>query len=91
MLNRGRHGHERILSRPSVELMATDQLKPQQKAASSFFENFWDSRGWGLGVSIVTPREDMVGVFMSQCRPGALQLPAVVRDFWTSAYRAIDD
>ena len=116
MLNRGAHGKERILSRLSVELMTTDQLTPEQKAASPFFENFWDSRGWGLGLSIVTrrdevagvpgrfgwdgafstsmyvdPSEDMVGVLMAQCRPGALRPPAVVLDFWTSAYQAIDD
>jgi hypothetical protein len=28
---------------------------------------------------------------MAQCRPGALRLPPVVLDFWTSAYQAIDD
>ena len=116
LLNQGAYGKERILSRLSVELMITDQLTPAQKAASPFFENFWDSRGWGLGVSIVTrrddvagvpgrfgwdgafstslyvdPREDMVGILMAQCRPGALRLPPLVRDFWTSAYQAIDD
>ena len=32
MLNGGRLGSERILSRPSVELMTTDQLTPEQKA-----------------------------------------------------------
>ena len=53
MLNRGVYGSERILSRLSVEAMTTDQLTPEQKAASPFFENFWDSRGWGLGLSIV--------------------------------------
>jgi CubicO group peptidase (beta-lactamase class C family) len=61
MLNRGAYGTERILSRPSVEIMTTDQLTPEQKAASPFFENFWDSRGWGLGVSIVTRRDDVAG------------------------------
>jgi len=116
MLNEGAYGKERILSRPSVELMTTDQLTPEQKAASPFFENFWDARGWGLGVSIVTrrddvagvpgrfgwdgafstslyvdPQEEMVGVLMAQCRPGALRLPSLVLDFWTSAYQAIDD
>jgi CubicO group peptidase (beta-lactamase class C family) len=116
MLNRGVYGSERILSRLSAEVMTTDQLTPEQKAASPFFENFWDSRGWGLGLSIVTrrddvagvpgrfgwdgafstslyvdPHEDMVGVLMAQCRPGALRLPPVVLDFWTSAYQAIDD
>ena len=116
MLNRGLHGSERILSRLSVEAMTTDQLTPEQKAASPFFENFWDSRGWGLGLSVVThrddlasvpgrfgwdgafstslyvdPREEMVGVLMAQCRPGALRMPPLVVDFWTSAYQAIDD
>jgi CubicO group peptidase (beta-lactamase class C family) len=116
MLNRGAYGTDRILSRLSVELMTTDQITAEQKAASPFFEKFWDSRGWGLGVSIVTrrdevasvpgrygwdgafstslyvdPHEDMVGVLMAQCRPGALRLPPVVLDFWTSAYQAIDD
>lgn len=116
LLNWGACGSERILSRPSIELMTTDQLTPAQKAASPFFENFWDARGWGLGVSIVNrrdevagvpgrygwdgafstslyvdPHEDMVGVLMAQCRPGALRLPPVVLDFWTSAYQAIDD
>ena len=62
MLNRGAYGTERILSRPAVEIMTTDQLTPEQKAASPFFENFWDSRGWGLGVSIVTRRDDVAGV-----------------------------
>lgn len=116
MLNRGVYGSERILSRLSVEAMTTDQITPDQKAVSPFFENFWDSRGWGLGLSIVTrrddvssvpgrfgwdgafstslyvdPREEMVGVLMAQCRPGALRMPPVVIDFWTSAYQAIDD
>lgn len=116
MLNRGAYGKDRVLSRLTVEAMTTDQLTAEQKAASPFFANFWDSRGWGLGVSIVTlrddvacvpgrygwdgaystslyvdPHEDMVGVLMAQCRPGALRLPPVVLDFWTSAYQAIDD
>src|SRR5881394_1498346 len=33
MLSQGKHGGERILSRLSVELMTTDQLTPEQKAA----------------------------------------------------------
>ena len=116
LLNRGACGKERLLSRLSVELMATDQMTAEQKAASPFFENFWDSRGWGMGVSMVTrrddvsavpgrfgwdgafstslyvdPHEDLVGVLMAQCLPGALRMPPVVLDFWTSAYQAIDD
>ena len=34
LLDEGKHGGERILSRPSVEVMTTDQLTPEQKAAS---------------------------------------------------------
>jgi CubicO group peptidase (beta-lactamase class C family) len=59
LLNRGRHGRERILSRPSVEAMITDQLTPAQKAASPFFADFWDSHGWGFGVAIVTQRDGL--------------------------------
>ena len=56
MLNRGRLGSERILARPTVELMLTDQLTPAQKAASPFSPGFWDCRGWGLGLSVITER-----------------------------------
>jgi CubicO group peptidase (beta-lactamase class C family) len=34
---------------------------PEQKAASPFFESFWDSRGWGLGLSVVTRRAEVAG------------------------------
>ena len=57
MLNKGKLGKERILSRPTVEAMITDQMTPAQKAASPFFPGFWDSRGWGFGVSMVTRRD----------------------------------
>jgi CubicO group peptidase (beta-lactamase class C family) len=67
LLNHGRHGNQRILSRASVELMTTDQLTPEQKAVSPFAPGFWDSRGWGLGVSIVTRRDN---VFMVPGRFG---------------------
>jgi CubicO group peptidase (beta-lactamase class C family) len=62
MLNQGKLGRERILSRPSVELMTTDHLTPQQKAVSGFFPGFWDNRGWGFGVSVVTRRDDVASV-----------------------------
>ncbi len=61
MLNQGKHGSVRILSRPSVETMTTDQLTPEQKAVSGFFPGYWDSRGWGFGISIVTRRDDVAG------------------------------
>ena len=62
MLNKGKHGSERILSRPSVETMTTDQLTPAQKAASGGFAEYWDSHGWGFGVSVVTRRDDLSAV-----------------------------
>lgn len=115
MLHRGTYGRRRILSRSAVELMTTDQLTPGQKSASPFFDGFWDSRGWGLGMSVVTrrndlaevpgrfgwdgafgtswyvdPRNDLVGVLMTQRRPHLPAIPAVIRDFWTSVYQMID-
>lgn len=116
MLDWGAFGQDRILSRPTVELMITDQLSAVQKAASPFFDRFWDACGWGFGLSVVTrreeiagvpgrygwdgafstslyidPHEDLVGVFLAQCRPAMLALPPAVQDFWTSVYQAIDD
>jgi len=62
MLNNGKHGAERILSRPSVELMTTDHITSEQKAVSSFFPGFWNNRGWGFGLSIITRRDDLSSV-----------------------------
>ncbi|PYV87657.1 MAG: serine hydrolase, partial [Acidobacteria bacterium] len=35
MLNKGKYGRVRLLSRPTVEAMTTDQLTPEQEAAAS--------------------------------------------------------
>ena len=59
LLNKGKHGSERILSRPAVEAMTTDQLTPAQKAGATDF--LGENRGWGFGVSIVTKRDDLGG------------------------------
>jgi CubicO group peptidase (beta-lactamase class C family) len=56
MLNTGKLAGERILARPTIELMLTDQISPAQKAVSPFSPGFWDNRGWGLGLSVVTGR-----------------------------------
>ncbi len=61
MLNKGKHRGERILSRPSVETMTTDQLTPEQKAMSSLVRGYFDTHGWGFGVSVVTKRSDVFG------------------------------
>jgi CubicO group peptidase (beta-lactamase class C family) len=62
MLRCGRHGSERVLARPTVELMTTDHITAEQKAASPFFPGFWDSRGWGFGVGITTRRSGVAEV-----------------------------
>jgi CubicO group peptidase (beta-lactamase class C family) len=62
MLSQGKHGSERILSRLSVETMTTDQLTPEQKAVSGLVPGYFDSHGWGFGVSVVTRRDDIAAV-----------------------------
>jgi CubicO group peptidase (beta-lactamase class C family) len=116
MLDQGKHGSERILSRLSVEVMTTDQLTPEQKVGSDLAAGFFDSHGWGFGVSMVTrrdgvaavpgqygwdgglgtswrsdPKEEMVGILMTQRAWESPTPPPVTQDFWTSAYQAIDD
>jgi CubicO group peptidase (beta-lactamase class C family) len=46
----------RVLSAPSIDAMTTDQIPPEQKAASgsSLDPTFWQRSGWGLGVAIAT-------------------------------------
>ena len=56
LLNKGTYGDVRILSRPSVELMTTDQLTPEQKAIPGLVPGFWEDHGWGFGVAIDTKR-----------------------------------
>ncbi len=62
MLSQGKHESSRILSRPSVETMTTDQLTPEQKAMSGLVPGYFDSHGWGFGVSVVTRRDDVAAV-----------------------------
>jgi CubicO group peptidase (beta-lactamase class C family) len=116
MLRLGRHGANRILARPTVELMTTDQLTAAQKAASPFFPGFWDKTGWGFGLSVTTgrdaiapspgsygwmggfgtswwtdPREDMVGILLTQRLMTGPNDVVINADFATLAYQAIDD
>jgi len=39
--------------------MTTDHLTPEQKAVSGLVPGYFDSHGWGFGVSVVTRREDL--------------------------------
>lgn len=57
LLNKGRHRGERILSRPSVELMMTDQLTPAQKQGTELF--FGTGASWGLGGAVITRRTEL--------------------------------
>lgn len=57
LLNKGRYGGERILSRPAVELMLTDQLTPAQKVRTEPILGAND--GWGFGISVRARRDDL--------------------------------
>ena len=52
----GSHHGERVLARPSVTLMTSDQLTPAQKAVSGFWPGYFDTMGWGFGMSVLTRR-----------------------------------
>jgi CubicO group peptidase (beta-lactamase class C family) len=59
LLDKGKFGSQRILSRPSVEMMTTDQLTAEQKRASSFIPGFFDTQSWGFGMSVITRQTDI--------------------------------
>lgn len=61
LLHQGKFGSERLLSRPTLELMTTDQLTPAQKAAGGLQPGDFDAVGWGLGVAVVTRRDGVAG------------------------------
>jgi CubicO group peptidase (beta-lactamase class C family) len=113
MLNGGELENERILARPTVELMTTNQLPPEQRRGlSPLLEEF---QGWGFGMSVVLERttyqsigsygwagglgtswendpvEGLIGVMLTQAAFTSPTAPAVLLDFWTGAYRSIDD
>ena len=60
LLNKGKHGRERILSRPSVELMTSDQITPEQRAGAEIF--FRSNSSWGFGMAVYTRRDDLIAV-----------------------------
>ena len=57
MLNKGRHGHEQIISRASVELMTSDQVAPEQRAGSEIF--FGGNSSWGFGMAVDIQRREI--------------------------------
>lgn len=70
LLNDGMHGSERILSRPAVQLMTTNQLTPEQTAARTAMArdnvhiSFGQGQhgGWGYGMAVRTYRGDYANV-----------------------------
>ncbi|HEY7160755.1 MAG TPA: serine hydrolase, partial [Acidobacteriota bacterium] len=51
------------------------------------------SFGWdgAFGTSwYVDPKENLIGILLTQRRPDILAIPPVTRDFWTSVYQLID-
>jgi CubicO group peptidase (beta-lactamase class C family) len=59
MVNYGKYDGGRMLSRASVEIMTSDHLTPEQKAASGPFAPYFENHGWGFGVSVSTRRDDI--------------------------------
>jgi CubicO group peptidase (beta-lactamase class C family) len=57
MLNKGKYGDVRILSRPTVELMTSDHLTSKQRANSELF--FGTHSSWGLGIAVDIRREEI--------------------------------
>jgi CubicO group peptidase (beta-lactamase class C family) len=62
LMDGGRHEKRRILSRPTVELMTTDQLTPEQKARSGFGPDSFADHGWGFCLQIATRRTQLASV-----------------------------
>jgi CubicO group peptidase (beta-lactamase class C family) len=60
-------------------------------------DNLWQTPGrfgWdgGYGTSwYVDPREELIGILLTQRVWDEFPIPKVYNDFWTSAYQAIDD
>jgi CubicO group peptidase (beta-lactamase class C family) len=57
LMNGGMLGRERILSRPTVALMMSDQLTAEQKQGAELF--FGHGASWGMGGAVVTRRTDI--------------------------------
>lgn len=59
LLGGGTYRGARILSRPSVSLLTSDQLTTGQRAVSGMSPGDFDDMGWGFGVSVVTRRTSL--------------------------------
>ena len=57
LMSYGLHEGERLLARPTVELMTSDQLTAEQKQGAELF--FGHGASWGMGGAVVTRRTDI--------------------------------
>ena len=113
LLGGGSYSGTRLLSRPSVELMTTDQLTSENKRRGGLTEGAWDAAGWGFGVQVTTartglasvgrygwngglgtmwfndPREQLIGILLTQRLFDSPQPPKFCLDFETTAYAAL--
>ena len=104
----------RLLSRPSVEAMTTDQIGVDRGAPGPIPAG---TQGWGFGVGVQVrrtgparsvgtygwdgglgsswandPAERLIGVVLTtDMFTTAFLAPAVIQDFWTCLYAALDD
>jgi CubicO group peptidase (beta-lactamase class C family) len=62
LLAGGCYSGTRILSRPSIELMTTDQLTAENRRHGGLLPGTWDAAGWGFGVRIATARRGLAAV-----------------------------
>jgi CubicO group peptidase (beta-lactamase class C family) len=60
MQNQGTFNGQRILSRPSIQAMTTNQVTPEQTADAQFF--LGDHRGWGFGMAVTIHRNGVSSV-----------------------------
>jgi CubicO group peptidase (beta-lactamase class C family) len=59
LLEHGRAGSDRILSRASVETMTADHLTAPQRRGPDAFGGFFERRGFGFGVAVQLERDDL--------------------------------
>jgi CubicO group peptidase (beta-lactamase class C family) len=57
LLKLGLHGGNRLISKPSVLTMTSDQLTQPQRDGGGLIDGFWETNGFGYGVSMVTKRD----------------------------------
>ena len=80
LLRGGALGDVRLLTRRSVELMATNRLTPAQRAIPFMGMPFWAGQGFGLGLSVITDPEKQA--WMGMGSEGAFGWPGAFGTWW---------